>query len=63
MNRIDKKFSALKKKKAKAFIAYVTAGDPSLPMTGKIVLELERSGADIIMTYYAKDVARWLREV
>ena len=48
MNRIDKKFSALKKKKAKAFIAYVTAGDPSLPMTGKIVLELERSGADII---------------
>lgn len=48
MNRIDKKFKALKKDGKKAFIAYVTAGDPDLSVTEKIVLALERSGADII---------------
>ena len=48
MNRIDKKFKDLKKAGRKAFIAYITAGDPSLGMTGKIVLALEKSGVDII---------------
>ena len=48
MNRIDKKFKELKALKKKAFIAYVTAGDPSLDVTGKLVLELERAGVDII---------------
>ncbi|MDD5437098.1 MAG: tryptophan synthase subunit alpha [Candidatus Omnitrophica bacterium] len=48
MNRIDKKFTELKKRGKKAFIAYITAGDPSLKMTGKIVLALERSGVDIV---------------
>lgn len=48
MNRIDKKFKELKRQKRKAFIAYVTAGDPDLTMTGKIVLALEESGADLI---------------
>jgi len=48
MNRIDKKFRDLKSRKKKAFIAYITAGDPDLTTTGHIVLALERSGVDII---------------
>lgn len=47
-NRIDKKFSALKKYGQKAFIAYITAGDPDLSTTEDIVLALESSGVDII---------------
>lgn len=48
MNRIDKKFRKLRKAGKKAFIAYVTAGDPSLKLTKDIVLSLEESGVDII---------------
>ena len=48
MNRIKKTFNRLKKSKKKAFIAYITAGYPSLSATEKIVLELERAGVDII---------------
>ncbi|MCX5667762.1 MAG: tryptophan synthase subunit alpha [Candidatus Omnitrophica bacterium] len=48
MNRIDEKFRALKKQKRKAFIAYITAGDPNLSVTKKIVLSLEGAGVDII---------------
>lgn len=48
MNRIDKKFRELKKNKKKAFIAYITAGDPDLSMTKKIALALEGAGVDII---------------
>ena len=32
----------------RAFIPYITAGDPSLEATEQIILELERSGSDII---------------
>ncbi|MCX5679117.1 MAG: tryptophan synthase subunit alpha [Candidatus Omnitrophica bacterium] len=38
----------LKDSSKKAFIAYITAGDPDLALTGKLVLLLERSGADIV---------------
>jgi len=48
MNRITRKFKELKNKGTKAFIAYVTAGDPYLALTEKIVLALEGSGVDII---------------
>ncbi|MDD5281116.1 MAG: tryptophan synthase subunit alpha [Candidatus Omnitrophica bacterium] len=48
MNRIDKKFIELKKKGKKAFIAFITAGYPDLTTTGKLVLELEKNGVDII---------------
>lgn len=48
MNRIDKKFWELKKEKKKAFIAYITAGDPDLSTTRMIVLALEGAGVDII---------------
>jgi len=48
VNRIDKKFKELKKKRRKAFIAFIMAGDPTLSTTKKIVFELERRGVDII---------------
>lgn len=48
MNRIDARFHALAEQGEAAFIPFVTAGDPSLAMTGKIVLELERAGSDIV---------------
>ncbi|MFC1658277.1 tryptophan synthase subunit alpha [Candidatus Omnitrophota bacterium] len=47
-NRIEKKFRELKKKNRKALIVFITAGFPNFAITEKLVLELERSGADII---------------
>ncbi len=48
MNRIDEKFQALKTQKKKAFIAFVTAGDPNLKTTEELVLAFEQSGVDIV---------------
>jgi tryptophan synthase alpha chain len=48
INRIDQKFTELRKAKKKAFIAFITAGDPDLPATEEIVLALEKAGADIV---------------
>ena len=48
MNRIDKKFKELRKKQAKAFIAFVMAGDPTLAITKRLIFELEKQGADIV---------------
>ncbi len=48
MNRIDQKFDTLKKNGQKALITYVTAGDPGIEHTKKLVLEMEKRGADII---------------
>lgn len=48
MNRIDKRFRELSSRGETAFIPYITAGDPTLEVTGRIVLELEKAGADII---------------
>ena len=46
--RIGKKFNELQAKKEKALIFYLTAGDPSLEVTKKIILALEKAGADIL---------------
>lgn len=48
MTRLKEKFQALNRTTSKCFIPYITAGDPSLEATEQIILELERSGADII---------------
>jgi len=48
MTRISEKFKRLKSLHQKALITYVTAGDPTLAFTEKLIYELERSGADII---------------
>ena len=47
-NRIDRKFRELKARGQKAFVAYITAGDPSPEMTPKLVWALERAGADVV---------------
>ena len=48
MNRIDQKFKELKKKRKKAFIAFITAGDPDLKITEELVYAFEQSGVDLI---------------
>src|SRR5438094_7232253 len=48
MTRIEKRFGQLKAAHGKAFIPYLTAGDPSLEMTLELVLALEKAGADLI---------------
>ena len=48
MNRIDEKLNFLKVKNEKAFIPFVTAGDPDLDATLELILALEEAGADII---------------
>lgn len=48
MNRIFRKFSTLKERGEGALIAYLTAGDPTLQHTPKIVQAIIRGGADII---------------
>ena len=46
--RVDQKFAELKKKGKKGFIAYLSAGDPSLEDTVEIVLRLEDAGVDVV---------------
>lgn len=48
MTRIDKKFQELKAAGRKAFIPFITAGDPDLKTTADIILSLAGAGADII---------------
>jgi tryptophan synthase alpha chain len=48
MNLIDKTFDKLKSENKKAFIAFITGGDPSLDHLGGLVKGLEKGGADII---------------
>lgn len=43
MTRIQKAF-----KNGKAFIPFITAGDPSLDMTEKLILKMDEAGADLI---------------
>ncbi len=43
MSRIKEVFA-----KGKAFITFITAGDPSLDITGKLIIEMAKSGADLI---------------
>ncbi len=47
-NRILAKFTELIQKKEKALISFITAGDPDLKTSIKLVLTLEKAGADII---------------
>ncbi len=48
MNRIDQKFSELRSKGLKAFIAYITCGDPDLPTTEDLIVELAGRGVDMV---------------
>jgi len=48
VTRIARRFASLAADGRKAFIAFVTAGDPSLDRTVEIALELEKAGVDIL---------------
>lgn len=48
MNRIEEKFFELKKRGEAALIPFITAGDPDLATTLKIMRSLEQGGADCI---------------
>jgi len=48
MKSIETCFHVLRSQGRKAFIAYITAGDPTLESTVKLVKELEEAGVDII---------------
>ena len=48
MNRIEKKFQELKRKKRRAFITFITAGYPNLAVTRRLVFSFSRIGVDII---------------
>jgi tryptophan synthase alpha chain len=46
--RLAATFAALRERNERAFVPYFTAGDPSLAVTGKLVQEAARRGADIV---------------
>ncbi len=48
MSRISNKFNQLKREGRKALVTFITAGDPDLPFTERIVPEIAAAGADII---------------
>jgi tryptophan synthase alpha chain len=48
MTRITKRFEKLRREGRKAFIPYITAGDPDLSTTAALILALDEAGADII---------------
>ena len=48
MSRIDQTFIQLKAHGRKAFVAYITAGDPSPEKTPSLVFALEKAGVDIV---------------
>ncbi len=48
MNRIDEKFTQLRSRGEKAFIAYISAGDPTLAATCALTFALEKAGVDIL---------------
>src|SRR5437870_10695215 len=47
MSRIDQLFSDLLSQKRKAFMPFVTAGDPDLDFTADVIRELDRRGCSM----------------
>jgi tryptophan synthase alpha chain len=48
LNRIDEKFQQLREEGKCGFIPFITAGDPTLEDTRKLIIEFESQGADIV---------------
>jgi tryptophan synthase alpha chain len=48
MSRIAETFADLKRENRRGFIPFITAGDPDLETTGKLIIELARAGATVI---------------
>lgn len=47
-SKIEKKFKELRRQGKKAFIAFITAGDPDLEITEQLILRLPAAGVDIL---------------
>ncbi|VTS04784.1 tryptophan synthase subunit alpha [Tuwongella immobilis] len=47
-NRIDDVFADLKARSSKAFMPFLTAGDPDLAFTGRMIRDVAAAGADLI---------------
>jgi len=61
MNRIDLTFRKLKKERRKAFIPYVTGGDPNLYVSKKIVDVLPGILIGVILgSFYSAHLATYL---
>lgn len=48
MSRISQTFDLLQREGKRALIPFITAGYPDLATTGKLILEMEKNGADIV---------------
>jgi len=48
MNRIDARFATLKAEERKGFISFITAGDPDLETSAKILAGLPKAGVSLI---------------
>jgi tryptophan synthase alpha chain len=48
VSRIDGAFARLRERGARALVAFFNAGDPSLDVTERLVVEADRRGADVI---------------
>src|SRR5688572_28448086 len=48
MNRIDERFSTLRKQGRKGFVVYIGAGDPNLEVTRQLGLAFDKIGVDIL---------------
>lgn len=48
MSRLDERFAAMRREGRTGLVTYVTAGDPDLPRTARILRALDRGGADVI---------------
>lgn len=48
MTRIEKRFAELKASGEGGLVCFVTVGDPDLETTRRIVLEIDRAGADVV---------------
>jgi tryptophan synthase alpha chain len=48
MSRIEATFASLKREGRRGLIPFITAGDPDLETTGKLLVELARAGASVV---------------
>ncbi len=47
-SRIEARFRELRERGAKGLVVYLTAGDPTLEVTGELLAALDRAGTDVI---------------